>query len=243
MISITWNMGSFLSLTGLAFGLCCSLFLFYEWLKHRREQRFLLLWSISLTLFYIFLIPFIQVNFGETIVLADWNNFFISTIPLIFLGWVFFYSGIIQIKTSTTGEKSTKLTVLLSFWVLASFIFYSFRFSSIEYGKLLSIIGIFIFFIAIHIFILYALWNWFKLERWKKIRGLNTGIIFIAGAITVSIARYLLVLNSLTRLPRDFWFLSIASFDIVFILRSVVVILLAIGIVLVHKHYVLKFGI
>lgn len=242
MISVNWSIMSFLSLTGLTFGLLCSLFLFYEWLKHRREQTFSLLWSIGLTLFYIFLIPFIQVNFGETIVLTDWNNFFISTVPLVFLGWILVYSGITQIKSSITGEKSTKLTVFLSLWVLASLIFYYLRFSLVEYGKLLSIIGILIFFIAIHILILYALWNWFKIERWKKINGLNAGIVFIAGAIIVSVVRYLLILDSLVQFPQAFWFLSVVSLDVVFILRSVIIILLTMGFFLVHKYYLRKSG-
>ena len=193
--------------------------------------------------FYVFLIPFVQVKFGETIILTNWTNFFIPTIPFIFLGWVLVYWGINQIKSSITGEKSAKLKIFLLLWVLGSFIFYFFRFSSTEQGQLLSIIGILIFFITIHIFILSALWKWFKTERWQKNMRVNAGIIFIAGATFISIARYLLILKSLIRLPRDLWFLSIASFDIVFILRSVIVVLLTIGFVLVHKHYVLKSGI
>ena len=112
MISLDWNIISFLGFTGLALGLLCSLFLFYVWLKHRREQTFLLLWSIGLTLFYIFLIPFVRANFSETIVLANWNNFFISTVPLIFLGWVFVYSGITQITSSITGTPFLRAAMI-----------------------------------------------------------------------------------------------------------------------------------
>lgn len=237
---IDWSVGNFLGFLGLVLGLLCSVYLFGEWLKHHRKQTYILLWSISLVAFYVFLIPFIQVKFGETITLTDWTIFFIPTIPFIFLGWVLVYWGITQIRSSITGKKSAKLKIFLFNWVLASLIFYFFRFSSTEHGQLLSIVGILIFFIAIHIFILSALWGWFKTERWQKNMQVNAGIIFIAGATVVSIVRYLFILKTLIRLPQDFWFLSIAPFDIVFILRSVVVILLAIGFVLVHKYYLLK---
>lgn len=238
--SINWSVENFFGLFALTMGLLCSIYFFYEWVRHYRKQNYLLLWSISLALFYVFLIPFIQIKFSEIIILTDWTNFFIPTVPFIFLGWVLIYWTITQIKSSVTDRKSARLKVFLLFWVLASFIFYFFRFSSTENGKLLSIIGLLIFFITIHVFILSALWKLFKTERWQKNMRVNAGIIFIASAIIISIVRYLFLLNSLMRLPGDFWFLSIASFDFVFILRSVVVILLTIGFVLIHKHYLLK---
>lgn len=241
--SIDWSIEIYLSISGLVVGLGFSIYLFYEWLKHRRKQPHLLLWAVGLALFYIFLIPFILANFGESIILTEWINFLTYTIPLIFLGWVFVYWGIAQMKFSATGTKSPKLTISLTLWVIASFIFYYFRFSSTEYGKVLSIIGILAFFITIHILILSALRKWFKAERRQKNMLIDVGIIFITVAIVFSIVRYLIVLSRLIQLPQAFYFLSIANFDIVFILRSIVIILLAIGFVLVCKCYLPKSGI
>ena len=240
---ITRNITELLAIAGFALGLICSLYLFYVWLRYHREQIHILFWSVALALFYVFLIPFIWVNLGETIVLAKWTNFFISTIPVIFLGWAFIYWGIVRVKSNLSQRQLIRFSLLLSFWVLLSFIFYSIRFSLVKYGHLLSVAGIVLFFITINILILFALWDWFKRLRQQGSMREKTGVIFITSAIIVSIARYLIILNDLVTLPHVFWFLSVASFDIVFILRSVVIILLAIGFILAHKHRFFEEGV
>lgn len=238
-LSAGWDIENFLSLVGVGFGLISSVYLVYDWLKHRREQTYILLWAIGLTLFYIFLIPFIPVNFGQTVFLDEWSNFFSSAIPLVFLGWVFVYWGIARMKSfATTGKTSAKSALFLVLWVLTSLIFYAIRFSPTQYEKALSIIGIVAFFIAIHVLILVTLWKWFKVERRWGNKQTNVGIIVISLAIILSAVRYLIILGGLTKLPQGFWFLTIADFDIGFILRSVVVILLAIGLLLVHRRYI-----
>ena len=232
-----WSVDDYLGLLGLISGVLCSLYLLYDWLKYRREQSVTLLWAISLTLFYIFLIPFILVKFGTNITLPEWFTFFANTIPLIFLGWVFIYWGILQMRSSITRGKSFRLKLFLSLWVITSFIFYAFRFSSPEYGKILSVIGIVVFFLTVHALCLSVLWGLFKKE-WGRINiQVSTGLILMTLAVILSTARYIIVLGGLAQLPQDLWLLTIASFDIGFILRSVVVILLAVGLTLVHRHY------
>lgn len=238
--SIKWGVENYLGLFGLGVSFVASSYLLYYWFKHHKRQAPIFLWAISGVLFYVFLIPFISVNFHGTIVIAEMFSFFILTIPLVFLGWVLVYWCIVQMKSAATGIRSTKLTIFLTLWVLASFIFYAFRFSSEEYGKFLSIIGILAFFITIHVLILHALWKWFKAERRPRNMWVGMGILFIAGAIILSIVRYLMILNDLVQLPQTFWFLAIASFDMVFILRSMVIILLAIGFIMVYRHYLFK---
>ncbi|OHA76158.1 MAG: hypothetical protein A3H01_00160 [Candidatus Wildermuthbacteria bacterium RIFCSPLOWO2_12_FULL_40_9] len=161
-LSIDWNTTELLAIAGFALGLICSLFLFYVWIKYHRNRSHILLWSGGLTLFYIFLIPFIWANLGINVVLDKWTNFFIFTIPLIFLGWVLVYLGIIRVKLPLARKIPTIYYSLLFFWVLSSFFFYAIRFYSSGYQQLLSIIGIAVFFIAIHILILLALLDWIK---------------------------------------------------------------------------------
>ncbi len=240
LVFIDWTLVNLLSIFGLALGLSCSLYLFYEWLKHDRKQAHFLLWSVGLLFFYIFQIPFIRVNLGNSIILLDWMSFFTITVSLVFLGWVLVYWGIVSIKSYLKEREPTVFPLLLLFWVIASFIFYYFRFSLVEYGKTLSIIGFLIFFIPIHAFILFSLLNWLRVEYLQKPIRVKIGILVIIVAVIISIARYLIVLSSLMQLPRIFWFLSAMSFDFISILRSVVIILMTIGFFLVHRHYVVK---
>ena len=237
-----WSIENYLSLASVGFGLVCSIYFVYDWLRHRREQTHTLLFAIGLALFYVFLIPFICVEFGGNIILTEWFNFFNLTVPSIFLGWAFVYWGIVRMKSPATEKVPTKFLSLLFLWVLVAFIFYAFRFSPTEYEKILSVIGIVFFFLAIHVFILRALWEWFRAEQKQRNAQMNAGIAVIAIAIILSIVRYLLILSGLMRLPQGFWFLTVADFDLGFILRSVVVILLAVGFFIAHKHYPLKSG-
>lgn len=143
--------------------------------------------STGLLLLYIFQIPNILVNLGGIINLSDWTEFFTLTVPLAFLGWVLVYLGVIKMRFSDGKQISARSLFFFYLWILASFIFYSFRFSSDTVGKLLSLIGIWVFFIAINALILSVLWRWFKKER-------LAGIIVMAGAIILSIARYLIIM-------------------------------------------------
>lgn len=236
VLSSGWSVENFLSLVGVGFGLICSAYLVYDWFYHRRTQTHILLWAIGLALFYVFLIPFIPVKFGQSIFLDKWADFFSSAIPLVFLGWVFIYWGIVRMRLFARGEASAKLPLPIVLWVIASLIFYAIRFSPTPYGKALSIIGIVIFFLAIHTLILIALWKWFGAEWAGGDRRTKVGIITLFLAVVLSIVRYLVIAADLTRLPQDFWFLAIADFDIGFILRSAVIVLLAVGFMLVHRR-------
>jgi len=233
-VPIAWSVENYVSLAGVVLGFMCSAYLLYDWLKHKRTQPHVFLWAISLVLFYVFLIPFIPAHFGEGIVLSEWQEFFSFTVPLIFLGWVFVYWGIEQARS---GVQSLTPPIFLVVWVVTSFIFYAFRFAPTPYEKTLSIIGIVVFFLAIHILTLIALWRWAQAERGRdhKLLQSKTGIAVIAVAIIISIARYLIILAGLIKLPQGLWVLTIANLDLGFILRSVVVVLLAIGFVLVHQ--------
>lgn len=225
--AVEWSVEDYLSLAGVVFGFACSAYLFYDWLKHGRSQPHVFLWAIGLVFFYPFLLPFVAAKFTESIVLSEWSVFFSATVPLVFLGWAFIYWGILQAKSKS---QLLKPPIFLVLWIVTSFIFYVFRFIPTPFEKILSIVGIVVFFLAIHFLILWTLWGWFRTAQqeaehfWKK-----AGILVLATATILSIARYLMILEGLLNFPQGFWFLTIATFDIGFILRSVVVILLAVG--------------
>lgn len=226
----------FLSLFSFGLGLLCSAYLFYEWLKHRRVHAFPLFWSVGLLIFNIFNVPTVWANIKPPINISDWIGFYTLTIPLVFLGWILIYIGVIHVRS--LSEKHRLAERLFFGWFLASLIFYYFRFSlEPPKGYILSFVGIMVFFLPIHILALISLWRWLRAKGKYIDRRIRAGIAVMIVALIVSVIRYFITINSLINYPPKYWFLSIISFDMVFILRNVVVVLLASGFFLVHKYY------
>lgn len=234
--SVEWGLNDYLSLVGLGLGISASVYLFLDWLFHKRKQFHVLLWSLAIICFYIFLTPFILVEFGVGITLPDWLTFLTNTVPLIFVGWVFVYWGIVKTSADITREKIRHLKSILVLWSILAFVFYAVRFSMTQYARGLSVMGIAIFFLAIHFMILRTTYKLFTISRGirQKMRmAWGTGLI--AAATLISTYRYFVVMNDLANLPKELWFISISSFDNNFALRGLIVVFLATGFVLIQN--------
>lgn len=170
---------------------------------------------------------------GQRIHLDSLGLFYSVSVPLIFLGWIFVYLGILEINPV---ENKRKIYKILGVWFLASFFAHLFQFfTENSYNNLIPRFSVSLTLIPINILILISLIRWFKKDLDKGFLT-SVGIATMILAMAISVFRYLLVLRMLVNYQPSLWFLSLISNDAISLLRSVVVIVLTVGAVLVHRY-------
>lgn len=223
----------YLSLLALVLGTAGSLYLFIEWLAHRREYRFLLLWSIGLLLQYLFQIPAILSNLGKGFILTDFNAFFSLTLSLSFLGLLLIYIGILY---AIGRARKTHMYLVIWFGIIAilySFMFYGHRIFTSDAPTLITA---FLFYLPLYALILHALWKWHRKQDWIKTRLTSVGIAILATAAAIGIVKSFVFLWGGLAYPPAFWFVPSASSQFVFISQSLEIISFVLGFLFVHKN-------
>jgi len=223
----------YLSLLALVLGAAGSLYLFIEWLVHKRKHQFLLLWSIGLLLQYLFQIPVILFNLGKGFILTDFNAFFSLTLSLSFLGLLLVYLGILY---AIGRARKTHIHLVVWFALIAilySFVFYDYRIFTSDTPMLITA---FLFYIPLYVLILYALWKWYRKDDWIKTRITTVGIIMLAIATVIGIVKSFVFLWGGLVYPPSFWFVPSSSSCFVFVSQSLEVISFVLGFLFVHKN-------
>lgn len=226
----------FLPVVALVFGVIVSIYLFVEWLRHRRKERFLLLWSVALFLFYWFMVPSILVSFGKIITISDFNLFFALTLPITFFALILIYIGIIrvfQLKFSRIAK------IALSIWFVVAVFFFAYHFiknGGVIETYLLPLGGNIIFYLPIRALIILAFVRWLSKPGTKSVWGILGGIGVVSESV-LGLTRNFLVIDTVLSYPPSFWYIAITDLKIFFILQAISIPLLALGFYFLYRMY------
>ncbi len=223
----------YLSLLALVLGTAGSVYLFIEWIVHKRKYQFLLLWSIGLLLQYLFQIPAILSNLGKGFILTDFNAFFSLTLSLSFLGLLLIYLGILY---AIGRARKTHRRLVIWFGIIAilySFMFYDHRIFTSDTPTLITA---FLFYLPLYGLILHALWKWHRQQDWIKTRLTTVGILMLAIAAAIGIVKSYVFLWGGLAYPPAFWFIPSSSSQPMFVLQSLEIISFVLGFLCVHRN-------
>lgn len=226
----------YFSITTLIVGTLGSLYLLYEWLKHKRRHKFYVFWSVGLFILYLFQIPFILVNSGFHLTVTDFNAFYSVAFPLTFLGLILIYLGI---RSVSPPRNPKRLKLYLFFWFVLSLLVFSFYFivrSGYVEDYTIQFLVIFLFFIPTYFLNLFALSRWFKRKDLHKTKLASFGIIIMMLGIFSGLLQAIIAIPKILAYPPQFWFLALTEFKLLFFLQSLGVLLLLFGFLLVHRN-------
>lgn len=226
----------YLSLAVLVIGILGGLYLFLEWLRHGRQHKFPLLWGNGLLLLYWFQIPFILVNAGVRFTITDFNFFYAFALPTTFGGLVLVYLGILSVLQP---PNSKKIKFWLSLWFVACILFFFYYFV-IKGGIITDYSSVFIvnllFFVPARLLILFALWEWLRLQSWEKTKMTIMGIVLMISWAIMGIAGNVFAVKRLLAYPPQFWFIALLEFKPMFLLQAISLLLLVLGFIFVHRN-------
>ena len=224
----------YFSLVTLVIGVIGGLYLFIHWLRHRKH-KFSLLWAIGLFLLYWFQVPFILANAGVRFTVTNFNLFYSITLPLVFLGTILIYLGILSVSPFK-NQKRVNLYLFLWF-VLSALVFAYYFIFQVGYSTRLFQFGpTLVFFLPLYLLILSALWRWYRRQDFSKTKSTSIGLIAITLSILLKIGGSLIAISRMLAYPPEFWFIALTDFDTLFFLEALNTLLLLTGFFLVHKN-------
>ena len=226
----------YFSLLTLALGVLGGLYFFIKWLVHHQKHQFYILWAVGLFLLYLFQMPFILANAKLSFVISDFNVFFILMFLATFLALALIYLGILS---ASTGVINKKLITFLFYWFFLSGLLVALYFF-IDHGigstYIPQILVVFLFFIPIYLITLIALWRWLRSGGGKKLFSINLGIAMLMISSILGLLEVFLALQKIIHYPPQFWFIALMSFDLLFLLQDIGIILLLVGFCLIHTY-------
>ena len=223
----------YLSLATLVLGIVGSVYLFIEWLYHRRQYRFVLFWSLSLFVHYLFQVPAILANAGVSFTLTDFSVFFAITYPLVFLAYIFIYLGLRSLFPPLSTRRGN---IFFSLWFAAFVaIFVAHKLVGVPVNNVSATIILLLFILPIQFLILRSLVRWFRSGQCLNSLISKIGIVVIIAAVLAKMGQALFVFNNILKYPPDFWFVAISSSQTLFISQSLSTLLLLIGFFFVHQ--------
>lgn len=225
----------YFSTTTLILGIVGGLYLFIDWLYHRRQHKFALLWSIGLFALYWFQVPAILASSGASFTLTDFNRFFSVAFPTAFIGAVLIYAGILSVLKPPNQKKISRYLLLWAILALAVFALY-FRQTTTITTYIPLFATLFLFFLPIHILIVLVAWRWSRRKDWPKTKICSFGIALIIGSFLLAIVQDLFALYKGFSFPPEFWFLAIANSPALFFMQATGTILLLAGFFFVHRN-------
>ena len=230
---MTLNPSFYLSLATLVVGILGGVYLFVDWLRHRRYD-FSLFWSLSLFLHYWFQMPTILANLGIRFTLTDYNLFYLVAFPVVFLALILLYIGVLSIFHAV--QRKTYL--LLALWFFLSVIIPTVYFGrDIQVASYLPTLAtLFLFIFPIQILILVMLWKWFQGKDHLHSRASKIGVSVMIAAMFMAVIQSFLALRAILIYPPQFWFIAITEANVLFVLQSINTLLLLAGFLLAHKQ-------
>ncbi|OGY99492.1 MAG: hypothetical protein A2945_01385 [Candidatus Liptonbacteria bacterium RIFCSPLOWO2_01_FULL_52_25] len=223
----------YFSLATLLLGIAGAGYLLLEWIHHRRERRFALLWSVGLFLLFWFQIPAILSHANQSFTLTDFNIFFSFAFPISFVGNLLIYAGIL----SVTRPSSPRRAITFVVWAAVATILFFFFFANQNTisSRAPTFIFIFLFFMPLHILVLVELRRWWKSQELFTTRACYLGIAVLMASYALGIFQNVFVLDRSLRFPPEFWFLAVADSSALFIMQSLGTLLLLVGFFFVHQ--------
>lgn len=220
-------------------GVIGGAYLFFEWLRHGRQHRFLLWWALGLYFLYWFQLPFILTNAGIGITVADYGVFFGTTFPLVFVGLVLIYLGILEAAPPKNHNIRRMRKRHLLFWIFAAFVIFGLYFSwnGNVTDRKLAYIAISLFFLPIYLLIFTALVGWFRSKDLLKTNILSFGIVLMMLGALFGIVQLFWSLRRVLTYPPEFWFLTLSSFSSLYVIQAVGAFLFLAGFLVTHRVF------
>jgi hypothetical protein len=226
----------YFSLTVLTAGILSGLYLFYHWWRHK-EHKLALYWAAGLFLQYWFQVPAILANARIHLILSDFNLFYSIAFPLLFLGTILIYCGILSV---VPPKNTKKTTVFLAAWVLLSFLIFGYYFILMK-GHATNRITLFIpsifFFLPLYGLILAALWRWNAIQDYAKTKFTVIGLFLIAISFLMKTIGHFMVLYRIWSYPIELWFMALVNFNAIYLMESFSTLLLITAFLLINETY------
>ncbi len=223
----------YLSLLVIATSFFGSLYFFIEWLRHGRQQRFALFWSLGLLSAYLFQIPILLANYGLRFFLGDFSLFFAITFFAAFIGNLLIYEGVLFATRSHACKSYPYLVPALSLSVLFS-AFYAWGKDS-AMTSFVPLINIIVLFLPLFVLTMIKLRRWYGDPSLFKTRLGKWGIGILVAAFCVKILQSLFIVFQFLSFSTAFWFLALADSPVIFFSQILSTLMLLVGFLFMHK--------
>jgi|GEM_PF-4181758 len=225
----------FLSSGGLLLGTLGSVYFLMEYLRHRRESKFLLYWAIGLLLLFWFRIPIILLNAGVRFYFSGFHAFLAAAFPLALVGLIFLLAGVNSVHPFINKRK---VSIFLILWLILALAFFAALFLGpfplVKSNFSVLVVNLLLF-APVRLFLLYAIVRWL-INWWRSIDAFGRiGIVMLVFGTSLGALQHFIVLPRLLVIPTEFWFIAIGSFDVNFIVEIFSMMFLLLGAFLAHR--------